>query len=264
MWQVALLVLITGFQVVLGAGLYLVWRRLRSVTSPLQADVVAPLRKELSDLGRHFDGKFDLLLTQSLSQSNLNAGLNSLAGAVQALSTQEKPAVAAHRVGAEQEVPPVSVSWPPDPESSGQGQSAPPRIEALLSRPDFLSTVWQDMDGAFDVASGHLLHYLSEHGVAEPHIEAFPPLMHDNPNHWIFAVVQSRDGRSEGHRILIPRNFSRYDPAIHDHLFEVRGKRPTLDNYLREIQKCALLKSMGELKGFIARELVEQKGVVIV
>lgn len=260
-WQPILLVLVVGLQATLGVGLYLVLRRLSSParSSP---DLVALLRKDIAESERSLARKLDLILAQVLGQGNLSTGLGDLAKALEQMTAQrERPVVHANSTPREEK--PVAVPWPPL-SGTEQASGALPRLEVLLNHPDFLSSVWQNMDGAFDIASGHLLRYLSEKGIPEPQIEAFPPLPDGNPNHWIFAVVQGRDHGPEVRRILIPRNFSRYDPALHDHIFEVRGKRPTLDNYIREMQRCALLKPKGELKGFIERELVETPGVLIV
>ena len=255
--EVWLSILILGGELSLGVGLYLVARRVRSSLPADPGRSLDRLGEELIVLERKIDGKFDLLVGQITSQAGWGSGLTNLAEAL-----KQRTAEPAGQRESKEEAPERSITpWPADVEPVSSFARPTPRIEALLGHPDFLSGVWTGMDGDFHTASGYLLRYLSEKGVPEPRVEAFPPMIEGNPNHWIFLVV---DVSARGHRILIPRNFSRYDPALHDHLFEVRGKQATLDNFIRELQKCALLGATGELQGFIDRDLVEEKGAVVV
>jgi hypothetical protein len=77
-------------------------------------------------------------------------------------------------------------------------------------------------------------------------------------------VLGSRDGDDGIVRFLIPRNYSRYDPAMHDHLFKVMGGGESLENFIRELRQCAVLRGSGPLEEFIPPKLVERKGVLVV
>ena len=73
-------------------------------------------------------------------------------------------------------------------------------------------------------------------------------------------IVQAQNWRAEGKRFVIPRNYDRYDPLWHEHLFTLRGNTNKPDNYINGLAQCAMLKN-GELSGNIDKKLVDIAGL---
>jgi hypothetical protein len=138
------------------------------------------------------------------------------------------------------------------------------QLESLLGSPEFRDGVWPRMDGTFQMASAHLCGFLASQGFPEPGVEPHPPLVRGEGNHWDFLVVRARRAGEEGRRFLVPRNYSRYDPAMHDHLFDVLGRGASLESFVRELRRCAVLRGSGDLGELIRPELLARKGVFVV
>lgn len=156
-------------------------------------------------------------------------------------------------------VAPLPVFPPSASEAQGRKRGG---LRLVLDSPDFLDAAWPHLDGPFETARARVLDHLIREGLEPPRVVAHPPVDPETSNHWLFLVVQ---GHAEGgERFLIPRTFSRYDPAVHDHLFEVPGRVDSLDHYVRRCRKVAVLQPAGDLQGFIDRRLVERRGEILV
>lgn len=233
----------------LGTGIFLLWRRSQVSPQETAEKVKSTVREELSRQERYLDGKVDLLL----------ARLNDLRK--MPLETEEEEASVAL------EAPPTEGvgEWaPPDVRPGADDLSESEELALLLDSPAFCSGIWPQMDGPFGEAAARLLGYLAAQGVAEPEIEPYPSTGVEYENHWYFLVVWSHDAEEGSSRFLIPRNFSRYDPAKHDHLFRKLGGGEGLENFIKELRKCAVLRGTGPLEGFISPDLRVKKGVFVV
>lgn len=252
--ETLLLILVLVLELGIGAGVYILWRQGRSVVKERDKTFKGIVQEEMGCLERYLDGKVDLLLAQfaNLQPSSAEAEERKDSRVVEESASED------------------SEAWPRQdvrPPSSHAGEfSETDRLALLLNTPDFCSGVWPQMDGPFGQASARLLGFLSDKGVAEPEVEPHPTVGVDYENHWDFLVVWSQDAGGEGSRFLIPRNFSRYDPAVHGHLFRVLGGGDSLENYIRELRECAVLRGSGPLQDqeFIEPKLVEKKGVLVV
>jgi hypothetical protein len=140
-------------------------------------------------------------------------------------------------------------------------EDAEKKLDNLLNGADFTERIWQQFSRPFNLCAEKLIAYLGENGLPMPRIEPYPALQDNNPNFWTFMIVQALNWRAEGKRFLIPRNFDRYDPLWHAHLFEIRGNTNKPDNYINGLVRCAVLKN-GILTGYIDKKLVETKGII--
>ena len=139
------------------------------------------------------------------------------------------------------------------------------RLADLLSSSEFLENFWHSqMYKPADESRDQLIRFLVEKGQPEPEIEVYPPLQDENPNHWHFIIIQVRGhgGFSEKKRFVIPRHFDRFDPLWHSHLFDVRGRSTTPENFVTALHRCAMLNSSKDLTGYIDKTLVEKKGII--
>jgi len=238
----------------LGVGLVLLWRRSGPSSEKSEESLQRRLQGEMDRFERYLDGKVDLLLAH-LSDLQVS---------------DAEPSEGALTEGEDQTTAVDLEQWRPSTDLRAQGPgrrgelSEAEQLDILLSDPDFTSGIWPRMDGEFQVATAHLLGFLSGQGVAEPGVEPHPPTAFEDGNHWDFLVVWSEDAGGEGCRFLIPRNYSRYDPALHDHLFRVRGGGPGLDNFIQELRQCAVLRGAGPIEDLIRPELVKRKGELVV
>lgn len=137
------------------------------------------------------------------------------------------------------------------------------KLDSLLNGTDFTMSIWQGFQEPFDVCAEKLAKYLGEHGIPLPRIEPYPDLKENNPNFWIFMIVQAQSWKNEGRRFLIPRNFARYDQLWHKHLFEIRGNVNKPDSFIKGLVRCAILMN-GNLADNIDKRLVELKGIISV
>jgi hypothetical protein len=241
----------------LGAGLVLLWRQ-RGQSPAGKEDPAALLQGEMGRFERYLDGKVDLLLVEMREGASSEPAS---AEKVSAGAEEARPVGEPDDEVLEDRIPP---NYRPRGPQRDDELSDVERLDLLLSSPDFRNGVWPRMDGPFNVAAAHLLGYLSGKGVAEPDLEPHPPVGPDYENHWEFMVVWPQDGGDGASRFLIPRNYSRYDPAVHDHLFQVLGGGASLENYIRELRRCALLRGTGPLEEFISPKLVDERGVLVV
>lgn len=252
--ELATILLISSLvlELALGVGLIFLWRRLVPSSKGGEDSPQLIIRKETDRLERCLDGKTDLILARLTEMQAVGA---------ETQNETQPPTAELSAAQAEVWTPPATLR----PRSTGQKEiSETEHLYNLLSSPDFTSGVWRRMDGPFDVASALVLGFLAAQGGAEPVVEPHPSTALDHANHWDFLVLWSQESGDDGRRFLIPRNFSRYDPAIHDHLFRVLGGGPTLDNFIRELRQCAVLHGVGPLEGLIPPDLVERKGVLVV
>ena len=237
----------------LGVGLILLWRRSGPSSEKSEESFKRMLQGEMDRFERYLDGKVDLLLAHLADLQAPDSGSQE-----EASGQDEGPATE------------DLADWRPPqnlrPRAPGRSAdlSEAELLDILLSDQDFTSGIWPRMDGEYQVATAHLLGFLSGQGVAEPGVEPHPPTAFEDGNHWDFLVVWSEDAGGDGCRFLIPRNYSRYDPALHDHLFQVRGGGPGLDNFIQELRQCAVLRGSGPIEGLIRSELVERKGELVV
>lgn len=138
------------------------------------------------------------------------------------------------------------------------------RLQSLLNDSEFLDAVWHRMDGPFDQAVRHVADYLVGKGIPEPKIVSHPQIARSEANHWRFMVVSSKEPGSDGNRVLIPRHYDRYDPALHLHLFRLQGDPAAEERHLRELRRCALLSVQGDLSETVQPKFVLEKGVMVV
>jgi|GEM_PF-6860015 len=137
------------------------------------------------------------------------------------------------------------------------------RLHDLLNGSEFLQNFWQNrMSRRVDECQNDLVKFLAEHGQPEPEFEIYPPLQDNNPHHWHFLILQTRGTARDKKRFLIPRNYDRFDPSRHSHLFQVRGPSNKPDNFILELHRCAILNSGKELSGYIDKSLVEKQGII--
>lgn len=134
------------------------------------------------------------------------------------------------------------------------------KLESLLNGTDFTVSIWQQFSKPFDICAHLLVMYLAENGLPSPRIEPYPPMQDNNPNFWKFMIV-ALNWKADGKRFVIPRNYERYDPLWHEHLFNVRGNVNKPDNYINGLVRCAELKN-GELSGYIDKKLLEREGII--
>lgn len=139
-----------------------------------------------------------------------------------------------------------------------------PSIEILLASNRFREEVWLLLAGPLPEAIERVGGYLRSQGVVAPEIEPYPPSAAQAHNHWSFLVVRSRPVNADSVRVLVPRPYTRYDPALHDHLFRISRPTTTLDTFIRECRACAVLGGAGEIEGLIAASLVKKKGEIVV
>lgn len=137
------------------------------------------------------------------------------------------------------------------------------KLDSLLNSADFTESIWHHFSRPFDVCVDMLITHLGEHGIPMPKIEAFPNIKDNNPNFWTFMIVHIQNWKDVGRQFIIPRNFDRYDPLWHKHLFEVRGNVNRADNYIKGLVRCAIIMN-GDLSGNIDKRLVELKGIISV
>lgn len=153
--------------------------------------------------------------------------------------------------------PPVNIT----PRVRNDGSEA--RLQDLLNGSEFLQNFWQNrMSRRVDECQNELIKFLAEHGQPEPEFEIYPPLQDNNPHHWHFLILQTRGTARDKKRFLIPRNYDRFDPLRHSHLFQVRGSSNKPENYILELHRCAILNSGKELSGYIDKSLVEKQGII--
>lgn len=257
--DLATILLISGLvlESAIGAGLVLVWRQGRRRPGA-EGDASMAIRREMGRLERYLDGKVDLLLVELRGRPEVPPvePKKDDGETLGRISPPREPAVPD-----EHRAPPDLRTRPP---SRGRNLSDAEELELLLNSPDFRTGVWPRMDGPFDVASAHLLGFLAARGGYEPRVSAHPELAPGYENHWDFMVLASNDGDDGPVRFLIPRHFSRYDPAVHDHLFRVMGGGESLEYFIHELRQCAVLRGSGPLDEFIEPRLVDRKGVVVV
>ena len=229
--------------------------------------------REMRSMERYIENKVDLLLAQILSQKPQSLDLKELVTALRPRddgASKEGVEPKAARAAAKEETEPEAATplhldrLPQIPRRKEDSLSPERRLARVLSDSSFLVGVWPEMDGLFEEALAKLHDYLAEKDLPEPAIEPHPPIENGGSNHWLFMTVAYRDPQTECRRFLIPRNYSRYDPLVHDHLFNVLGASGSVDLFVRELRECALLEANGELKGFIPRDLVAKKGVFVV
>jgi len=137
------------------------------------------------------------------------------------------------------------------------------KLDSLLNGTDFTESIWQQFSKPFDVCVDMLIKYLGEHGMPMPRIQPYPAIKDNNPNFWTFMIIQAQNWKDEGRRFVIPRNFDRYDPLWHKHLFDVRGNVNKPDSYINGLVRCAIIIN-GNLSGSIDKRLVEEKGIISV
>lgn len=251
-------------------GIALLWWRARPGA---QGDLHAQREdwsREARSLERHIDGKVDLLLAQILAQKPPSLDIESILKIVKTQSQQEWAATVERKSKEQEPSPPTPEPFhldhlPQVPDRAEEAaMTAERRLALLLGSSDFLQRVWPDMTGPYEVAVTRLSRYLAEDGLPEPSIEPFPPNEIGASSHWLFMTVSYRDPQMECRRFLIPCNYSRYDPLMHDHLFQVLGAGGSVDYFIRELRQCALLEANGDLQGFIPKALVVRKGAFVV
>lgn len=137
------------------------------------------------------------------------------------------------------------------------------RLEDLLNGSEFLQNFWPNkMSRRVDECQSELIKFLAEHGQPEPEFEIYPRLQDNNPHHWHFLILQTLGAARDKKRFLIPRNYDRFDPQRHSHLFQVRGSSNKPENFVLELHRCAILSSGKELSGYIDKSLVEKQGII--
>jgi hypothetical protein len=248
------------------AWLYL---KSRQSQAPERTDFEESLRREMRSLERYIETKVDLLLAQVLAQKPPSLDIQGLAGAIK-LQVDEHTATT-ERMSKKLEFPPAEPAplyldhLPQVPQLEEEATlTAERRLARLLDSSGFLQGVWPDMNGPHEEAAQKLRRYLAEDGLSEPIVQPFPSLGAGASNHWLFLAVSYRAPQADCRRFLIPCNYSRYDPLVHDHLFQVLGAGGSVDYFVRELRRCALLEANGELEGFIPKSLVVKKGEFVV
>lgn len=232
------------------------------------AQIHERLREDLREVERRLDSRLDLVLGQLLnlgSRAHRERQVAEVADPESEELDEEGDREAEEDLQGETEdgrraMQEMPFFWDPRRRAAGNPVN---RLKNLLNATDFLDSVWHGMDGPFDEAAGILVEYLTAQGMAQPSIKPHPPVEPEAYNHWRFVVLSSDEPGSDECRILVPRHFDRYDPALHRHLFLVRGDQSGVDKNLRELRRCAALKKQGALEGFIGKGLVEEKGILV-
>jgi hypothetical protein len=135
-------------------------------------------------------------------------------------------------------------------------------LESLLNGHDFLQLTWQDLNGSFKRCSNDLIRFLTENGLPKPDIEPYPLLQDYNWPHWKFLIIQVQDSSASNVRYVIPQNFDKYDPAWHNHLFDIRSATTNPDKHIKELHRCATISSSGAIDGYISKSIVEGRGII--
>lgn len=252
-------------------GVALLWWRSRRAAESRPASG-ADWERSFRSLERYLDGKVDLLLAQILAQRPKSPDLAEILGALRpARDNDEQSPRAAEQAAAPAALPPSEPvplqldRLPTIPQREEEASLTDERrLAQLLDSSAFLDGIWPDLNGSYEDAVRRFLRYLTEEGLPEPVVEPVPSLGAATSNHWLFLVVSYRNPQAASRRFLIPCNYSRYDPLIHDHLFQVLGAGGSVDSFVRELRRCSLLEAHGELQGFIPKNLVVKKGVFVV
>lgn len=253
-WVVAVLILQVLSTTALGLMLHGMWKETTRGLGRLEA-----LQGEIRHLERYIDGKVDLLLNQRRETEPVKVDLREVASDV--VREIERARQAREEIVAS--ASPASLAGTPLPQAPDDGDHGK-ELEALLNSPEFLSDAWIEMNGPLDRVLPSLRRFLADRGQPEPVVDPFPRMAREHPNHWTFLVVHCQGAGPLHRRLLIPRYYSRYDPAIFDHLFDVWGGGNTLESYIEECRKCAVIASTGTLEGYIRADLVQEKGILVV
>jgi len=255
------LFLLAASFILLGTCTIMLWKKLRTMSArDNQAVQTSSSHLQLEELESRMNDKIVSMERLINSQSTLISVIsNNL------------------RIGSQKEVVPGKEEGDKTREDQGQTgtisninviphiapEDAEKKLDNLLNGADFTERIWQQFSKPFNICAEKLISYLGENGLPMPRLEPYPALQEDNPNFWTFMIVQALNWRAEGKRFLIPRNFDRYDPLWHEHLFEIRGNTNKPDNYINGLVRCAALKN-GILTGNIDKKLVETKGIIAV
>ncbi|MFY9824243.1 MAG: hypothetical protein WAM82_22905 [Thermoanaerobaculia bacterium] len=271
--QQALLIWLVVLQALSLSGVVWLWLQSRQAKNRQSLPSIEDWRREFRALEKYVESKTDLLLTQILAQKPQSLDLKPLTDALALQADFRKagqlaePRRAPQHDNQEDEAV-ASLHLDQLPQLPRREEQDSLALENLLARelsaPGFLAGVWPGMEGAFEEASKKLLDYFRNEGLAEPIIEPYPSVERGGSNHWFFLSVAYRDPQKDCRRFLIPRNYSRYDPLVHDHLFEVLGASGSVDLFVKELRRCALLEAQGSLEGFISKDLVVRRGTFVV
>lgn len=230
-----------------------------------QREVLRAVTQETQALGRSLAGETTAVLRE------LKPSLASVHGSLQALSQRMAFAVQAPPIPVDDleapppEHPPLRAlpEIPSAPYYSPATDTDPQvRLENLLNDSAFLQDLWPLLNGPADQEIARLHGYLSRNALTGIDLAPYPDLGTKGRNHWMFLIAQARGVTTEPKRFVVPRMFSRYDPAWHAHLFEIRGRKDPVENFIRGLHRCAALVGMGDLRGNVQSDLVQKKGVI--
>jgi len=243
----------------------LFFRKLKEANNKTNQPIYSDLHSELNLLESRINNQIDLMMNTINSQSTLISSISNRVDNIMVIEPGTQKDVVENTVDNEHTI----IAEPPEETTDNRIQSwvstvdVDKKLDSLLNGTDFTETIWKHFSGPFDFCAEKLVKYLGEHCIPLPRIEPYPTLKDNNPNFWTFIIIQAQNWKDEGRRFVIPRNFDRYDPLWHKHLFEVRGNVNKPDSFIKGLVRCAMLMN-GNLSGNIDNRLVELKGIITV
>ena len=259
-----LLWILLALQVLMVTGsAFVLWKQ--GTMAARQREILRTVTVEVQTLGRRLDGRMTSFVEENhISFEELRTFLSDVLRQIDAatkdslarsISKGENSEGSEHQQRSGPRIPRLPAFQP------GAGANPEARLEDLLGDSAFLQDLWPRLNGPVDESMPRFMEYLAKNDQAATELLFYPDLGSRGRNHWIFLLARAR-GPTSSRRFVIPRYFSRYDPSWHAHLFDIRGQKGMVENFVRDLHRCAFLKAIGDIRGNISSELVQKRGII--